>query len=231
MARSSQSAFVFPHQPAYSPDAFLPARCNAEALAWLDRTADWPGGRLALWGEAGCGKTHLLRRWAQASGAGLLQGPALRGLPDAPDGPLAIDDADAMAEEEALLHLLNAAAEAGRPVLLAARAAPARWPVRLPDLASRLRAVTAVQIGPPDDGLLRVLLGRLLRERNVTVPEAVQDWIRLRLPRRAAAMREAAERLDHAQLEEKGPVTRRLAEDCLASLLAEGDDMSASGSP
>ena len=53
-------------------------------------------------------------------------------------------DADAGADEATLLHLLNATAEARLPVLLAARTPPARWPVRLPDLASRLRAITAV---------------------------------------------------------------------------------------
>ena len=70
-------------------------------------------------------------------------------------------------DETALLHLLNAAGEAGLPILLAAPAPPSRWPVRLPDLASRLRAITAVEIGPPEDALLRTLLARLLAERQL----------------------------------------------------------------
>jgi chromosomal replication initiation ATPase DnaA len=228
MTRLRQFALPFPHRPTYAGTAFLAAASNADALVWLDRTPGWPAGRLALWGEAGCGKTHLLHRWAERTGADWLQGQALRGLLPAPAKPLAIDDADAAAEEETLLHLLNAAAEAGQPVLLAGRYAPARWPVRLPDLASRLRAVTAVQIGSPEDDLLRVLLGRLLLERSLPVPEPVQDWMRLRLPRRAGAMREAAALLDRAQYQAHRPVTRRLAEDCLAPLLNETDEESAS---
>jgi chromosomal replication initiation ATPase DnaA len=229
MTRTRQFALPFPHRPTYAGAAFLAAPSNAEALAWLDRTPDWPAQRLALWGEAGCGKTHLLHRWAEQTGADWLQGQALRGLLTPPVRPIVVDDADATADEETLLHLLNAAAEAGLPVLLAGRDAPARWPVRLPDLASRLRAVTAVPIAPPDDNLLRMLLGRLLLERKVTVSEPVQDWMRLRLPRRASAMREAAALLDRAQFEAHRPVTRRLAEDCLAPLLNETDEISASG--
>ncbi len=53
------------------------------------------------------------------------------------------------------------------PVLLAARAPPARWQFGLADLASRLRAITAVEIGPPEDTLLRILLARLLAERQL----------------------------------------------------------------
>jgi len=228
MTRLRQYALPFPHRPAYAGAAFLAAPSNAEALAWLDGTPDWPGHRLALWGEAGCGKTHLLHRWAERTGALRLLGPALCSLLPTPARPLAVDDADAMADEETLLHLLNAAYEAEQPVLLAGRDPPARWKLRLPDLASRLRAVTAAQIAPPDDELLRVLLARLLLERRVAVPEPVQHWIRLRLPRRAGAMREAAALLDRAQFEAKRPVTRRLAEDCLAPLLIECDEILAS---
>ena len=46
------------------------------------------------------------------------------------------------------------------PVLLAARAPPARWNFRLPDLVSRLRATPTVALLAPDDGLLRALLAR-----------------------------------------------------------------------
>jgi chromosomal replication initiation ATPase DnaA len=128
-----------------------------------------------------------------------------------------------------MLHLLNAAAEAGTPVLLAGRAPPARWPTALPDLASRLRALTAVPIAPPDDELLRVLLASLFQERRLPVPEDVQDWMRQRLPRRAGVMREAAERLDLGQLAAHTKFTRRLAADCLAPLLTECDEISDAG--
>ena len=73
----------FVYEPAYQPADFLPDAGNAAALAWLD--APWPGGRLTLWGEAGCGKTHLLHVWAARTGAELLDGSALAGLVPLPD--------------------------------------------------------------------------------------------------------------------------------------------------
>ena len=117
--------------------------------------------------------------------------PSLTGLPELPAAGVALDDADAVADERALLHLLNAAGEAGVPVLLAARLPPSRWSARLPDLASRLRAITAVEIGPPEDTLLRTLLARLLADRQLRLPESVQEWLLRRLPRSAAALRDA----------------------------------------
>ncbi|MDA8253677.1 MAG: chromosomal replication initiator DnaA, partial [Rhodospirillales bacterium] len=107
---------------------------------------------------------------------------------------------------------------------LAGRTPPARWPVALPDLASRLRATAAVEIRPAEDELLRALLARLLAERQIAVSEAVQAWLLARLPRTPAAVREAAARLDRAALAAGGPISRAVA----AAVLSE---MGAADSP
>jgi len=214
--------FLRPGRP--PPPVFLRAPSNEAALTWLAHPTDWPQGRLALWGEAGCGKTHLLTDWAAANGAHLFPGtdlPELEDLPDLPSvGGLAIDNADTLKREQTLLHLLNAAAEARLPVLLAARPPPARWPVRLRDLASRLRAITAVEIGAPEDTLLRALLARLLVDRGQRVLPSVQDWLLQHLPRTPATIREVVERLDRHALARPGGITLPLAREVLKDLLA-----------
>ena len=211
---TAQLPLPFEHAAGYDADGFLPGASNAAALAWLD--AAWPGNRLAVWGGAGSGKTHLLHRWAVRAGATLAAGEWLRGLVRLPSsGGLAVDNAD-RAPEQPLLHLLNAAAEAGLPILLAARSAPAHWPTRLPDLASRLRATTAVELGLPDDAMLRALFASQLAGRQLAVAEPVQEWLLRRLPRDPAALRDAAARLDHAALAAGRRVTHAIAAAVLA---------------
>jgi chromosomal replication initiation ATPase DnaA len=212
MTATNQYPLPFIHRPNYAAADFMPAPSNDAARAWLDRTAEWPDRRLALWGEPGVGKTHLLHLWAMRHGALWLEGPALRDLPDlSAAGGIALDDADAVPIETALLHLLNAARDSRLPILLAARTPPARWPVRLPDLASRLRAITAAPIDPPEDTLLHAVLTRLLSDRQLGADKSVLDWLLLRLPRSAAALREAAERLDRASLAAGGKINRKIA--------------------
>lgn len=214
-----QLALPFAYVPRFRVEDFIAAPSNEEARAWLGRTTGWPAGRLALYGEAGCGKTHLLQLWAERHGALLVEGPSLRRLPEIGSAPtIAVDDADAVPEETALLHLVNLAAEMRRPLLLVGRAAPARWRVRLPDLASRLRAMTAVAVRPAEDPLLRALLARLLSERQLVLGESLQDWLLARLPRHPAALREAAARLDRQALAAGGRVTRAMAAELVAAI-------------
>ena len=228
--KDKQLALPFPHTPALSAVDFLPHPGVALALDFLAATPTWPQRRLAIWGERGTGKTHLLHLWAEEHGAARLAGPFLGGSgldePFWPESPVAIDDADRVPSEETLLHLLNAAAEARRPLLLTMSCPPARLALRLPDLASRLRAMTAIEIGPADDNFLAALLARLLSERQLRVPPALQSWLLIRLPRTPAAIRDAVARLDDAALAAKSGVTHKLAADAMSDLFHDVEETS-----
>jgi chromosomal replication initiation ATPase DnaA len=225
-----QLPLPFQHQPRYHARDFIPAFSNREALAWLD--ADWPEQRLVLFGPEGCGKSHVLHIWAARANAALLSGATLTDLDSLPQhGALALDDADSVGDETLLFHLLNTARDRGLRLLLASRSAPSRWPVRLPDLSSRLRAMTAVQIGPPGDELLGALLKRLVADRQLAMTQAAQDWVLHHLPRSPAAIREAVARLDRESLASGVAITRSLAvtvlkEDDLAVTKADEVSMS-----
>ena len=212
-----QLAFTLPFVPALRAADFLPHEGARLALDMIAGDQPWPQNRLVLWGGPGTGKTHLLHVWASENGASLITGRLLQ-QPFWPKGPVAIDDADQVPSEEALLHIVNAAAESGFRVLLTVTRPPARSRIELPDLASRLRATMAVEIGPQDDGMRAALLAKLLSERQLVVLPSVQKYILTRLPRTAACVREAVGRLDEAALAAQSAISRTLAADCLADL-------------
>jgi chromosomal replication initiation ATPase DnaA len=205
---------------------FLEDASNAQAVAWVDRVTDWPGGRLALFGPPGVGKTHLGRAFAAARGWRVLDGALLRDLPAPSPGGTVLDDADAVPDATALLHLVNLCAERREGLLLISREAPSRWPVTLADLSSRLRATTAVGIATPGDALLAALLAKLFADRQLRVAPEIQTWLLARLPREAAALAEAVARLDRAAMQARAPVTRPLARTALAGWEGFGDDAS-----
>ncbi|HET9147985.1 MAG TPA: DnaA/Hda family protein [Acetobacteraceae bacterium] len=218
MIEARQLPLPFDEPLPYEAADFIEAASNAAARAALDRKQGWVNGRLVIWGEAGSGKTHLLRLWAEREGAARLSAPSLREAVQQPRQDLAIEDIDALISEPALLHTLNAAQAAGHHVLLTSRAPPARLDFRLPDLASRLRASLTIQIEPAEDALLEALLIRLCAARQISLPPQLQNYLLTRLPRRAAVLHEAVARLDRATLALGVSPTRAMASLILADL-------------
>jgi chromosomal replication initiation ATPase DnaA len=202
------------HRASFSGEDFLVAPCNQAAVAWLDRWPDWPGPGLAVHGAAGCGKTHLAHVFQARSAARLLS-PADLLLAPAPlllaGAKAAILDGSPPLAERALLHFYNHIAESGGHLLIVAREAPARWPIELPDLASRLAALPAVRIDPPDDRLMEALLIKLFADRQLAVPPEVVTYLTTRVERSFEAVRRIVSHLDRESLARRRAVTLPLA--------------------
>ena len=139
---------------------------------------------------------------------------------------MVLDPAEPIADELALLQLYNRLREQGGHLLLTARRPVAAWGVRLPDLASRLRAAPAVAIGAPDDALLAALLVKLFDDRQLAVSEGVIGYLVRHMERSFAAARAVVEALDRHSLRDRRPVTVALAR---AVLEAETDQQPEGG--
>ena len=213
-----QLALPFDWPERFDAEDFIDAPSNAAARAALVCPESWVENRLVLWGEPGCGKSHLAAMWAAKTGARSVAAWTLRS-PLTADAPgLVIEDIDAVDDETALLGTIERARHDGLKVLLTSRVPPARLDAGLADLASRLRASLTIRIEPPDDALLDALLHRLAARRQLHLPAPLRQFLLRTLPRRPATLREAVARLDRASLATGRKLSRPLAEPLLADL-------------
>ena len=211
-----------PHRPALGREDFLVSRSNAEAVAFIDRWPSWPVRTLALAGPPGSGKTHLAEVWRRMSNAETIAADRLCEAHVPPllaKGALVVEDAPGLGlDERALFHLLNLAREQGAYLLLTSRESPTGWKLTLPDLTSRLKAIPAAALGPPDDDLLRSVLVKLFADRQIAVDEAVVSYLVARIPRALGAADSLVAEIDRRALEEKAEVTRMFVGRVLAGL-------------
>ena len=208
----SQLLLDLSHRTALGRDDFLVAPSNAAAVKLVDDWPDWPAHAAVLVGPEGAGKSHLATVWQVRAKAPLI---ALHELttPNAPallsSGALALEHDEGRGfDETALFHTLNLARQQGGQVLLTSRLEPRLWQVKLPDLASRLKALPLVHISAPDDALLRGVLVKLFADRQINVDEAVVSYMLTRMARSLAAARSLVAEIDRAAMVEKAEITR-----------------------
>lgn len=217
---------ITPHsEPTF--DNFI-AGANEEALATL-RAHVAPAPALAvhgcyLWGEAACGRTHLLAaavHEAQRNGRGGLYLAAQQideaPLPDAP-GLLAVDDIHLLddAAQVTLFDAYNRAREHGQRLLLAGDAPPTALALR-EELRTRVGQCLVFALHPLRNEDRVRLLAHLARERGFTLEEAHLRAILTHSARDLPSLIAFLDALDEASLMQGRAVTLPLIHRLLAA--------------
>jgi chromosomal replication initiation ATPase DnaA len=217
--RPRQIPLALGHKPALGRDDLIVTPANAEAVSMIDRWPDWPSAVMVLAGPAGSGKSHLASIWREGSEAASVPSDGRGGIGGALTGPILIDGIGSGPFDEAgLFHLLNAVQSNGAHLLFTSRRFPLAWGATLPDLVSRLRAATTVEVHEPDDALLEGVIAKLFADRQVDVEPHVVTYLARRIERSVATAIDVVDRLDRAALEEKSRITRSLAARIVSAL-------------
>lgn len=163
------------------------SKANEEAYLWVMRWPNWPSRCLAIYGDNGCGKTHLSHIWQQRTQARYLLGIEFNKAPLSTllDSPpfLVLDEAHLINQGEKLFHLYNHLALSKGGILFLSKTPPAHWVAGLPDLRSRLNTIPAIKIHPPDDTLLSDVIQKLFSDLQVKVEESVVNFLLIHMER------------------------------------------------
>ncbi len=209
---------------------------NLQAIADIKACVAASGEQfLYLWGPEGVGKSHLLQAGCRAANAapghaayipltqadvfspGILSNLGDLDLVCLDDIQLVCGDSNWELE---LFKLFNQLREYKSRLVVTADRPPARLPVVLPDLSSRLTWGLCYQLNPLDDeGRLQLLLENA-RRRGLVLPEETARYILSHASRDTASLLELMDRLDQASL----VAQRRLTIPFVKTVLAQGGE-------
>jgi len=218
-----QLALALETRPAPTLANFVAGR-NATAVAAVRTILDAPTGVIYLWGEPGCGRSHLLRAAVDTANAVGVSSTLLEGA--SPDWSmaegvrlLAIDDVDRLAETEQvrLFDLCNELRAAGDALLAAGKVPPPTLALR-EDLRTRLASGLAFQLHPLTDAEKTMALRDYARHRGLRMADDVVPYLLTRLQRDMATQIAVVDALDRYSLEKKRPVTLPMVRAALAEI-------------
>lgn len=186
----------------------LPKGADFSAAAWQPTSGTTQAynallnsdiGCLGIYGPEGAGKTHLLVMASQKN-ANLL----------------VVDELETLdpAAQELLFHEFNS--RKGQHIVLASRKPVAQLSL-LPDLKSRLLTGIHIEVSLPTETELRTLLSTWATTRQLTLPEAVVNYLLTRAERNPKNLLTLVTMLDDLSLEEKRAITVPLAKRVLES--------------
>lgn len=173
-----------------------------------------------LWGEQGCGKTHLLQAVCQQSTSSApvylplkellqMQPAVLEGMEAM--NPICLDDIQVIAGkkgwEEAFFHLFNRVRDLGNKMIISATAPPNKLNIQLPDLVSRLGWGTVYQVKALNDEGKKTALQQRAKNRGLQLPDEVIEFVLRRSLRDTNSLFNLLDRLDIASLVEQRKLT------------------------
>ena len=220
-ATGDQFALKLPVENSFAREDLIVGEANSLAVEMIDAWPDWPGLVVILAGPVGSGKSHIGKIWAAKSNARIVSMSKLGTLGNdrENDRPLLLEDVDGrQIDQTELFHILNAKRATGASIVITSRIWPSDWGINLPDLASRLRAAQLVELGEPDEELLRKVLYKLFADRQLPIEANVVDYLVVRMERSLEAANQLVAKLDELGLAKKRKITRQLAGEVLAGL-------------
>ena len=216
--------------PSEGREEFLIFDSNRLASEFLER---WPTPshqgleRCAiLCGDSGYGKSHLAEQWARRNQALPLRITSTKDLADHiflqpqlsppafildpyPDEPLSSEI------EDSFFHFLNHLTAHHGSLLITSQTNPNRWQVKLPDLRSRILAMSHYRIEAAEDDLLRALAVKFFREFQIAVEPELIDYLLARTIRNPATLYQLIGKLNEEGLKQHRAVSIHLAREFL----------------
>ena len=177
----------------FSFENYVVGSANREMLRFLRLPMNWKSPITLIVGPIGTGKSHIGNAWANETGF------------------LFLDDASQI-DEEILFFQLNLILNGtGSRLLMADKNFPKKWSIKMPDLISRLKSITLVELTEHDDEVLEMIVRRIFEAKGRNVSRDLISYLLKHYERSVHAQVRIAEMLEKAAQSQKADLSKSFA--------------------
>jgi chromosomal replication initiation ATPase DnaA len=217
-----QLSFDFPIQEKYLPGDFLVSGCNESAFDFVvnyDPDNQSSPKIFAIKAPKFAGKSYLANIWSKTHKAEFLD---LRDLENInlikrirAKSFYIIENVDEIKNQELLLQIFNLAQEKSSFLMMTSKSDLFSLGYAINDLNSRLKNVFQIDIGKPDDDLIKMLLIKNFSAKQLKIEDKVIDFLSKNLKRDFATVFDVVKLLEFYSLEKKRNITIPLVKEVI----------------
>ena len=176
-----QLTFRFPFSKKYFEQDFYVSSNNFSAFKLIDSWPNWPGKWLNIFGESGSGKTHLSKilekkiNRTKLIDAKNVDDKTIEDLTNL--DCLIIDNFNDNISQNLFYSILNQSKQLDNFILVNSMRSIQKTRFELHDLRSRINSFIFIGIGLPTDELLKVIISKLLSDKQISVNPKLTGFI------------------------------------------------------
>ncbi len=177
----SQLVFKFPFKTKYFEQDFYVSNNNFSAYKLIESWPNWPGKWLNVFGEKGCGKTHLSKilekkiKKVKIINEENIKDFIISEITNY--DCLIIDNFKNKLDENLFYSVLNQSKQLEKYILINSINPIKELDFKLKDLKSRINSFIFIGIDLPTDDLLSVIISKSFSDKQVSLDPKISDYI------------------------------------------------------
>jgi len=196
--------------PSMGRNDYFVSDVNKEAVTWLDAWPNWTTFGFIVCGPLGSGKSHLAQVLKTLSHGYIIEAKDVsdQNIDQLSEKKcLIIENIELLTSETLLFHLYNMLLENKNNLMITSKLTMSQISFELPDLKSRLLSLPQVNLGFPDDRLLKNLLIKQFLDKGILVEMDVIEYLIKRIDRSFEAISKLVSKIDFKSLEKAKKIT------------------------
>ena len=218
MSNLNQLLLNFNQKQNFNYNDFYVSESNFYAFKLIDTWPKWEKKILNIYGETGCGKSHLSQIFISKHKAKLFKENQLNNdllLKLKLYENLILDEFENRTDEKLLYSLFNLVEQDNKFLIINSKKPITENEFLLNDLKSRVKNCLFAEIKIPDDELIFALILKNFSDKQISIDKKIIDYIVKRIDRSYSKIKEFIYKVDEMSLKQKKPINLKTIKELL----------------